>query len=193
MTDMAHDSSGFAGANGGRLLTSRPYAGDTDLPAIVALIDACEEVDKLDRGTSVEEMRAALAAPGVDPARDLSLWEDDDGRLLGLGRLILTPDNVDVEGRFWFHIHPTARGEMLEGRIIAWGEGRACEAGRAWSQAARLLTFTRADKDARITTLGAHGFERVRYFYTMARPLTSPLPTPRAPSGFVVRPLQRVS
>jgi len=190
MTEVAHGSSGFASVNGGRLLTSRHYAGGADLPAIVALIAACEAVDKLDRGTSIEEMRVALAAPGGDPARDLSLWEDDDGQLLGLGRLILTPDNADIEGRFWFHIHPAARGAALDGRIIAWGEGRAREAGRERSQVARLLTFARADKAARIATLGAHGFERVRYFYTMARPLTSALPAPRVPVGFVVRPLR---
>jgi hypothetical protein len=45
MTEVAHGSSGFACVNGGRLLTSRPYAEDTDLSVIVALIDACEAVD----------------------------------------------------------------------------------------------------------------------------------------------------
>jgi len=169
----------------------RPYVGDDDLLAIVALIDACEAVDRLDRGTSVEELRVALAAPGVDPTRDLSLWRDEAGRLLGLGRLVLATDSAETEGRFWFHVHPAARRWVgLEERIIAWGQGRVREAGRERGMpSVRLLTFARDDKAARIAMLEAQGFERVRYFYTMSRPLKDAIPVLDMPAGFVARPL----
>jgi len=168
----------------------QPYVGDDDLPAIKP-IDACEAVDRLDRGTSVGELREALAAPGVDPTRDLSLWQDEAGRLVGLGRLVLTTDNAETEGRFWFHVHPDVRDVGLEERIITWGHGRVREAGREkGAPSVHLLTFARDDKAARIATLEAQGFERVRYFYTMARPLTGSIPVPDKPARFVVRPLR---
>ncbi len=172
------------------ILTHRPFAGEADLPPIVTLVDACEEVDRLDRRTSVAESRAAFASPAVDTARDLRLWIDEHGRLLAFGRLNIYDADAEVEGRFWLHVHPLVRGGDVEAQIIAWAEERMHAAGRERGRSARLLTAARDDKDARIALLEAHGFRRVRYFFTMARPLDQPLPSPRISAGFIVRALR---
>jgi mycothiol synthase len=167
---------------------SRHYAGAADLPLIVELVEACEAVDRLDRGISVDELRAELEVPSVDPVRDLRVWEDAAGHVVGWGRLAIAVDGTQVVGRFWLRIHPAARGGTLEPQIIAWATERLGEVGRVRKQAARLLTGARSDQSDRIALLEAHGFKPARYFFTMRRALDTAIPAPQLPNGFTIRP-----
>lgn len=65
----------------------RPYAGEADVEAIASLINACEAVDQLNEGTSVFELRQELDEPSVNKDRNLRLWEDADGQLVGFSQL----------------------------------------------------------------------------------------------------------
>lgn len=65
----------------------RSYAGESDLQAIADLINTCEAADRMDEGTSVSELRVEFDAPSVDKGRDIRLWEDTSGRLIGFGLL----------------------------------------------------------------------------------------------------------
>jgi mycothiol synthase len=169
------------------IFQSRHYCGAADLPLIVELVEACEAVDRLDRGISVDELRAELELPSVDPARDLRVWEDAAGHVVGWGRLAIAVDGPPVDGRFWLRIHPAARGGTLEPEIIAWATERVAEVGRGRRQAARLLTGARSDQSDRIALLEAHGFRPARYFFTMRRPLDTAIPPPQLPNGFTIR------
>jgi mycothiol synthase len=169
---------------------SRPYSGEADLPALVELIAACEAVDRLDRGTSIEELRAELAAPGVDHERDLRLWHDAAGRLVGWGRLSIAESDEGVDGRCWLRVHPVARHNVLEPAIIGWAAARLQQLGRELRRPARLLTGARNDQDDRLVLLREHGFTPVRYFFTMRRPLDVPIPEPQVPPGFTIRSFQ---
>jgi mycothiol synthase len=166
---------------------SRPYSGEADLPLIVALVQACEAVDRLDRGTSIAELRAELDVPSLDPARDLRLWEDPDGRVIGWGRLAIPEHGAQVDGRFWLRVHPDARNGTLEPEILAWATKRAREVGRERGQAARLLTGARSDQSDQIALLEARGVKPVRYFFTMRRPLDTAISAPQLPDGFTIR------
>ena len=68
-------------------LTMRSYGGEADLQAIADLINTCEAADRMDEGTSVSELRVEFDAPSVDKGRDIRLWEDTSGRLIGFGLL----------------------------------------------------------------------------------------------------------
>ena len=65
----------------------RLFAGAADLQAIVDLCNAIEVVDQAGAGTSVAELQVELDSPLLDTARNLALWEDESGRLVGLGGL----------------------------------------------------------------------------------------------------------
>lgn len=171
-------------------LESRPYQGEADLPSIVALIDACEDVDQLDRRTSAEELRGEIEAPGVDPEQDLRLWHDNTGRLVGWGQLAIPEHGATIDARFWMRIHPEARNGTLEPEMMAWVESRVQEVARERHKPAQLLTGARNDQADRLALLSEHGFAPTRYFFTMRRSLETPIEPLQVPPGFTIRPFQ---
>ena len=168
----------------------RPYQNEADLPSIVALIDACEDVDALDRRTSVEELRGEIEAPGVDPERDLQLWHDHTGQLIGWGQLAISEHGDTVDGRFWMRIHPAVRNQGLESEIMAWIEQRVREVAQQRQKPAQLLTGARDDQHDRLRLLNEWSFTPTRYFFTMRRSLKISIEQPQLPPGFTIREFQ---
>lgn len=78
----------------------------------------------MDEGTSVSELRVEFDAPSVDKGRDIRLWEDTSGRLIGFGLLWIPKSGEVIDNLLWFRVHPSARGANLETQIITWGEER---------------------------------------------------------------------
>lgn len=168
----------------------RPYAGETDLQAIADLINVCEAVDKLDEWTSVAELRVEFDTPSVDKVRDLRLWEDADGRLIGFGQLWIPEKGEVIDGWLWFRVHPLARGDNLEKQIINWGEARMREVEQERGVPVKLRANARDRQVEQITLLESCGFTADRYFFNMKRSLAEPLPEPKFPAGFTLRQLR---
>jgi mycothiol synthase len=165
-------------------ITMRTYAGETDIQPIADMINACDAVDKLDDGTSVAELRSELYAPRVDRERDIRLWEDADGRLVGFGTIWLPEPSDRLDGFLWFKVHPEARDAGLEPEIIAWGENRVREAGQEHGLPAQLRSGSLTPDRAAL--LEQQGFAIARYFHRMVRPLDMPIPEPQFPEGFAL-------
>lgn len=145
-----------------------------DLEAIAHLFNACEAVDRLDQGTSVAELRQAFESPLLDKERNMRLWEDANGQLIGSGQMWIPPhDAAVVEGFLRLRVHPNARGSNLEMQIIAWGEERMREVSRERGMSVKLRSSTRNDQAERIALLDSYGFTADRYFLTMERRLVS--------------------
>ena len=121
-------------------ITSRGYAGETDLPAIVAMLKVCEAADRLDESITIDDLRLEFAMPEVDIARDVRLWVDTDGALLGFGQIWFHSKAEDPDSFVWYKVHPDARDGDLDDQIVAWGERRTREAAqaRAGGEAAQL-------------------------------------------------------
>ncbi len=90
-------------------LSGRSYAGDRDLDAIAHLINTCEEVDRLDQGTSISELQQEFNEPSLDVARDICLWEDAEGKLIGFAQLSVSEPGEVIDGWLSFRVHPDAR------------------------------------------------------------------------------------
>lgn len=171
-------------------LTLRPYAGEADLPQIVDLLNICESVDRLDQGTSIDEMREDLSEPTTDPQRDLAVWEDADGTMVAFGRLYMPPSGDELSAFIWFRIHPNLRwNHGLETELFDWVGEQVREVGRQRGVPARFRTGSISGDHQRIAMLEQHGFKAVRYFMDMERPLSDPLPEPQFPAGFTLRTL----
>lgn len=168
-------------------LTMRPYRGETDLQAIADLINTCEAVDQLDEGASVSELRLKFDAPSVDKARDLRLWEDVNGKLIGFGQIWIPESGEVIDGFLWFRIHPNACGGTLETQVINWGEERMRQVRLKRGVGVKLRSGTRDDKADRIALLESCGFTADRYFLTMERSLGKPIPELALPAGFTLR------
>jgi mycothiol synthase len=168
-------------------LSARSYAGDRDLEAIAHLINTCEEVDRLDEGTSVSELQQEFNAPSLDKSRDISLWEDANGKLIGFAQLWISEPGEVTDGWLWFRVHPDARGGDVEAAAIAWGEVRMREVSAVRGSPVKLRSSARADECDRISLLTSCGFKADRYFFRMARSLSEPIPEPQFPEGFLLR------
>lgn len=165
----------------------RPYLGEADLKAIANLVNACETIDQLDSGTSVSELRQNFDEPSIDKARDIRLWEDANGQLIAIGELWIPPIGKAIDGSLWFRVHPTTRGNDLERQIIAWAEGRMRQVSEERGVLVKLRSGSRADQASHIALLEGYGFLTDRYFFTLERSLSEPIPQPQLPSGFTLR------
>ncbi len=164
----------------------RPYAGESDLEAIAHLINTCQSVNRLYDGTSVSELQQEFNEPSLDKARDIRLWEDAEGKLIGFAQLwILEPGEV-IDGSLLFRVHPDARGGELEAAAIAWGEARMREVSAIPGAPVKLRSSTHAEDADRISLLTSSGFKPDRYFCRLARSISQPIPEPKLPQGFTL-------
>ncbi|PSB51622.1 GNAT family N-acetyltransferase [filamentous cyanobacterium Phorm 6] len=168
------------------ILTTRSYGGETDWCAIADLIDICEAIDRLGEEVSATELKLILDAPKLDKARDVQLWEDGNYKLIGLALLDMPDSQDEIDACLWFYVHPNVRGESLEKDIIKWGETRLREVGKAQNLPAKLRTYSRQDKADEMRLLEKQGFAVDRYFWTMARSLSEPIPAPEFPADFAL-------
>ncbi len=173
-------------------IRARSFVGEADFPAIAELWNACEAVDRTGAGASVNELRVEFADPWLDVQRNVRLWEDADGSLIGFAQL-WTPQAADtVQGRIVYVIHPDHRHEDFELQVVGWAEGRLRDVGRERGLVPRLHAVIIDHQTWRIALLERRGFAPERYTLVMARSLDEPLPEPQPPAGFTIRPVAGV-
>ncbi|MEO6862682.1 MAG: GNAT family N-acetyltransferase [Microcoleus sp.] len=165
----------------------RSYAGESDLVAIADLINTCEEVDRLDEGTSISELEQEFKQPSRDLARDICLWEDAGGKLIGFAELSISEPGEVIDGWLWWSVHPEARCKDVEVAAVAWGETRMREVAQERGARVKLRSWARAENADRISVLTSCGFKVDRHFCRMALSLSEPIPEPQFPEGFALR------
>jgi mycothiol synthase len=168
-------------------LTKRGYIGESDLDGIADLINACDAVDKLEQGTTVAELQTEFSTPSIDTQRDLQLWENENGELIGFAYLWITEPSDSIDGFLSFYIHPNHRQINLESTIIAWGQQRMGEVKQEQKIPIRFGLSARDSQWERIKIIENHGFKVTRYFFTMERNLTETIPQPQLPAGYSIR------
>jgi mycothiol synthase len=165
----------------------RPYAGESDLQSITDLLNHCDAVGQLDDNYAVEDLRLEFSDPRLDPQRDLRLWEDDQGQLIGFGQIWMPEEGEVVDGYLYWRIHPGARGNGLEDELFSWGLERVREVARERGKPAKLLSSAREHDTYSRGVIEQHGLTTVRYFFQMTRPLGAPIETAQFPEGFMLR------
>ncbi len=167
----------------------RHYRGEPDLQPLVDLINACEAVDKLEVSVSTAQLKIEIETPTVDFDRDLRLWEDAEGKVIGFGKLSIAEpiENNLADGTLWLIVHPLARDGELDSQIIAWAEHRMNEVGKQWQGQPKLFAWCRNTRLDRMAMLEQHGFRANRHFWFLFQPLTEPIFTPHLPEGFTIR------
>jgi mycothiol synthase len=170
-------------------LIMRHYQGESDLPLIVDLFDACERVDRVELSISIAQLQLAIEAPGVDPVRDLSLWEDANGQIIGFGELSIAEPTADnpADGTLWIVVHPAARDGELDSQIIAWAEERMNEVGTERQGQPKLFAWCRNSRVDRMAMLERHGFVEGRQYWFLSQSLKQTIPTAQLPEGFTIR------
>lgn len=165
--------------------TLRPPTLD-DIPAIVAMLNACW-LDTIGTPSFSEEaMSAQWTRPGFDPSKDIRLAVDDD-QLVGYCTVFCSAPYVS--NFLMPRTHPAHRDRGIGTALTQWGEGRVAE------------HLSLAPANARVTvgcsnfaphTAGAQllcdlGYELMRSGYEMKIEMTNPPLPAHWPTGITAR------
>jgi ribosomal protein S18 acetylase RimI-like enzyme len=165
-------------------LTNSPYQDGSDLQAMIDLLTVARPADRQGQHPSASSLAEMLSVPAHQDG--VRLWRDADARLAGYALVDVRYCNV-----YW-EIHPEAAGLGLERDIVAWASQYLPQGRRAWGLSTEDLTLDtscRSDDHERIALLELHGFQALpdRSLH-LRRRLAEPIPTPKLPPGFSIRP-----
>ncbi len=168
-------------------ITIRNYNPD-DLQAIVTLINENDAIDKIEDGTSIEEVRSELASPEVNPEQNVFVAQDASGKLLAFAQLRLVDQPTETSFRTWFVVHPDARPAGLGLRLLERMYTRAQERlGECKYDVVNFHTFVNLLERDRIAVIEQFGMREIRRFWLMVRPLDAPIAEAQFPDGIVIR------
>ena len=157
----------------------RPPAGAGDMQRIYELVQAFPA-----ENFHVVDLPYRLCSPSAQEPENASLWEDEQGRLLGY---------AIAQKPFWtldYFSHPAARAEGLEERILVWGMERWAQMMPRSNGRLSLWLDAREDQTERIALLERLGFARDTWsMLHLSQSLARALPPPAVPEGFSIRPL----
>ncbi len=168
----------------------RPATQD-DIPAMVAVANAYDEVDLGRPDTAVEHLAEGFRTRDFDAQRNSWLVLEPRGDAVAFAIVGLEPGSVlEAFGR----VRPDHTGRGLGSFLVAATEGRAAELATSRSQDLLLHNAVTSTDDAVRRLLDERGYRLVRFFWHMERALG---PTDRTPSSeegsWVVRPAESLA
>lgn len=193
-TDMQTDTAAHAAILPG--LVVRAYAGEADLAEIARIQNAEWEADGVRGRTTADELRAWLSHPSeqFDARRDVTLTEVD-GRVVAVTQVdwLDATDGVrEYRSRCW--VDPSHRRRGIGTMLLLRSEQRRRQMAASHdTDRPKVLGVGTAE-----TNLGGNalfrrfGYEPVRWFFDMERPIDGELPgVVPMPEGIEVRPVGR--
>lgn len=171
---------------GSMTITLRPLGAD-DIGRVCALHNRAEHHDGVPRVLEVDELREELE--GVSLELDTRLAELD-GELAGYVYSFFLPSDTGSERAYLFgEVDPAFRGRGVGRALMRWAMDRGTEqlrsTGRALPKYLRVDTYDYIESAQRLFT--RMGFEPVRWFEELLRPLTD-LPSMREIPGVAFQP-----
>jgi len=175
-------------------LRFRRYRGETDLPEMVRVANACHDADGVDEVTTVEAMSVDYAnLTNSDPYRD-ALLAEVEGRLVAYARVEWEDENNGGRTYTSFGwVDPSWRRRGIGCAMLHEDERRLREiAAEHQHERPRWLGSFGADRDESNTRLLlSEGYVVVRHFYDMVRPTLDDIQDFPLPEGLLVRPVRR--
>lgn len=172
-------------------LRIRNYAGPSDVPDIVRIVNAANRVDGVDERWTVAGIQSWVEHPTAtfDARRDAIVGELD-GRVVAAGGLdwVDTRDGEFREYRFWGAVEPELRGRGIGSALLAHHETYARElaAEQRPDRTTVLGTFVPVGRPAE-AFMRAAGFEPARWFFDMVRPTLDAITSSPMPAGLELR------
>jgi mycothiol synthase len=159
-----------------------------DLEKIVALINSIGAIEKIEDGTSIEEMKNEIDAPGVNAPENVFVAEDENRTIVGYAWSRLVHEPTEDSFRSWFVVHPALHQTDLGTRLLTRMYTRAQERQNEFQNTSvHFHTLVNALERERLAVVQAFGMGELRRFWQMVRPLAAPLDAPRFSAGIVTR------
>lgn len=174
-------------------LAFRRFRGEADYAVMLAILDACNDADRLDYINTVEEIASVLAhATNCDPYRDM-LFATVRGETVAFSRVWWLKDNAAC--RLYISlgfVHPHWRRKGLGTAMLHYNEAHLAEIAREHpAQVRKIFRVWATDTEYGARALfAAAGYEPVRHYVMMTRPASLPLPEAPLPEGLDVRPVE---
>jgi mycothiol synthase len=158
-------------------ITSRPYANESDLLAMLDLLQRCRAAGQIVTWPTIADLREVCHPSRTDWSKQL--WLDSEEKLIGFALM--------QQEYLCFYAHPPFQNNGLESQILAW----AIERCRALElEPTEVRCQAREDDCDRIAFLESHGFTSHNILTIhLERSLREPIPQPQLPPGFTLRPL----
>jgi mycothiol synthase len=132
----------------------------------------------------VADLPYRLCAPSAQGPENVRLFEDASGHLLAFGIVQAAWGTLD------YFIRPAARGKGIEDALMTWALARFQRLTDARGRDLDWWIDTRAELPDRAALAARYGFTDAGWSLVhLRRPLDVPLPNPRMPEGFTLRPL----
>ncbi len=170
------------------MYTARSFSMDRDLAAVTVLLNTCDAAFDLDDNYSEDDLRLEFSEPRLDKERDMRLWEDASGRLVGFGQ-VWNPETVEGNETHdcfaYIRVHPEA-DQSLYDAMLGWAEQRTRDiAGQVGKRPLMRAGAKRGYRQAE-DALVRNGYAPTRYFFSMVRDLNQPIPEPVYPAGYTL-------
>lgn len=173
-------------------LSFRHFAGESDYPKMLKVVEASAEADKIERADTIEDVANNYShLTNCDPYQDM-IFAEVDGEVIGYSRGWWTDETNGplIYGLVGF-LAPAWRRKGIGRRMLQWVEERLREIAisHAKERDKCFQTFVNGDQSGLITMLEKNGYQPVRYFYEMVRPTLENIPDFSLPQGLEVRPV----
>lgn len=174
-------------------LAFRRFRGPADYPLMVAILDACNAADGLDYINTVEEVAWVFGRLwNCDPERDM-LFAEVEGETVAFGRVWWVEEGTGERlYKLLGFVRPDWRRRGLGAAMLAYHERRLRAIAR--EHPAAIQKFYRVwatdTETGALALFAAAGYEPVRHFFLMTRPIELPLPVAPLPAGLAVRPVE---
>jgi GNAT superfamily N-acetyltransferase len=175
-------------------LVFRAFDSQRDFPALVDLLNACNEADHAEEIVTVEGLTNFFShAVNFHPLTDALLAQVND-RLVAYARVNWWVN--DVGERLYGPsgcVHPEWRGHGLGRALLGWQEAHARElaASHPTAQPRFLQAFVMDSAPASLRMFQHAGYTAIRYGFMMVRPNLDDVPDLPLPEGLEVRPVRR--
>ena len=174
-------------------LLFRRFRGESDYPGITATDNASREVDGAEWVLTVDDItREYTHLVNSDPLRDMIIAEIN-GEMVGFSRGEWLLETSGLY-RYWFPLYliPAWRDRGIRRAMLRWMEARLRQVAAEHPAGARkaFSTWAPAKAESLAALLEDEGYQPVRYFNKMTRPLDGNLPDFPMPSGLEMRPVE---
>ena len=163
-----------------------------DAEGLFVLIGAIEAADDVPARQSRDEVVEMLEGEWKDLATDSLAGVDDSGAIQAYAMVEVLPgDTTTLRAFLRGGVHPQWRGRGIGPELLRWQEGRGrqllAESGK--DLPARLAVYVDEPARDQRRLLAAAGFSPIRWYRTMRRDLSHPLPVvPDLPAGVRLEP-----
>lgn len=185
-----HDAPSITG------LSFRGFAGQSDYPKMLAVIDGSKHVDQVERTDTLEDIsRNYSHLTNCDPFTDM-LFAEVNGEVVGYNRVWWERlnDGVTIQYTSIGFLMPKWRRKGIGSAMIRHAENRLREiaAAHTGSETKIFSMWANGTATGLIALLESQGYAPARYFFEMTRPIDEPLPEAPMPPGLEVRPVREV-